>query len=39
MAVGTLWSVTLDCAEPGALAEFWAAMLDGKVAYTSDNFV
>lgn len=39
MAVGTLWSVTLDCADPEALGSFWAAMLDGEVAYTSDNFV
>lgn len=39
MAVGTLWSVTLDCAEPGPLAQFWAAMLDGTVAFESDGFV
>jgi hypothetical protein len=39
MAVGTLWSVTLDCAEPAPLAEFWAAMLGGEVAHSSDNFV
>jgi predicted enzyme related to lactoylglutathione lyase len=39
MAVGTLWSVTLDCDDAQRLAQFWAAMLDGKVAYSSDNFV
>ena len=39
MAIGKLWSVTLDCAHPVPLAEFWAEALDGKVAHTSDNFV
>lgn len=39
MAVGKLWSVTLDCADPAPLAAFWAAMLDGTVAHTSDQFV
>lgn len=38
-ALGKLWSVTLDCAEPQALADFWAKALDGKIAYTSENFV
>lgn len=39
MAIGKLWSVTLDCAQPQELARFWAQALDGKVAYESDNFV
>lgn len=39
MAVGKIWSITLDCAEPLPLAEFWAAMLDGTIAHTSDDFV
>jgi glyoxalase superfamily protein len=39
MAVGKLWSVTLDCDDPGPLATFWSELLGGKVAYTSDNFV
>lgn len=39
MAVGKLWSVTLDCADPQPLARFWAAVTDGKVAYESENFV
>jgi hypothetical protein len=39
MAIGKLWSVTLDCDDPQKLADFWAKALDGKVAHTSDNFV
>lgn len=39
MAIGTLWSVTLDCADPQRLAQFWAAALEGTVAYTSPDFV
>jgi catechol 2,3-dioxygenase-like lactoylglutathione lyase family enzyme len=39
MAIGKLWSVTLDCADPQPLADFWAKALDGKVAYTSDKFI
>jgi hypothetical protein len=39
MAIGKLWSVTLDCADAQELAQFWADALDGKVAYTSDKFV
>ena len=27
--------VTLDCADPAPLAEFWAAMLDGEVVFTT----
>jgi hypothetical protein len=38
-ALGKLWSVTLDCADPKPLAEFWARALDGKIAYTSEKFV
>lgn len=39
MAVGKLWSVTLDCADPTPLAQFWASMLDGTVAFESDAFI
>lgn len=39
MAVGKLWSVTLDCADPAPLARFWAAMLGGSVAHESDDFI
>jgi hypothetical protein len=38
MALGKLWSVTLDCADAKELAQFWATALDGKIAYESDNF-
>jgi len=31
--------VTLDCAEPQKLAEFWAAMLDGEVVFTTAQAV
>jgi catechol 2,3-dioxygenase-like lactoylglutathione lyase family enzyme len=34
-----LGSVTLDCADPKALASFWAELLGGTVVYTSDDFV
>ncbi|MCU1657049.1 MAG: hypothetical protein JWO57_1705 [Pseudonocardiales bacterium] len=39
MAIGKLWSVTLDCDDPQPLADFWAKALDGKIAYTSDQFI
>jgi hypothetical protein len=35
MVVARSGVVTLDCAEPGPLAEFWAAMLGGEIVYTS----
>jgi catechol 2,3-dioxygenase-like lactoylglutathione lyase family enzyme len=34
-----LGSVSLDCADPHALADFWATLLGGEVAYRSDTFV
>jgi len=34
MAVARCGIVSLDCADPAPLAEFWAAMLDGEVAFT-----
>jgi catechol 2,3-dioxygenase-like lactoylglutathione lyase family enzyme len=34
-----LGSIALDCSDPTALAAFWAALLDGEVAFTSENFV
>jgi hypothetical protein len=34
-----LGSLSLDCAEPAALATFWAGLLGGEVAFTSDHFV
>jgi hypothetical protein len=38
MALGKLWSVTLDCADAKQLSQFWAAALDGTIAYESENF-
>ena len=29
--------VTLDCADPGPLAAFWAAMLGGQVVFTTEQ--
>ncbi|MFI5036828.1 MAG: VOC family protein [Acidimicrobiales bacterium] len=34
-----LGSVSLDCADPAALAAFWAELLGGEVAFSSDDFV
>jgi hypothetical protein len=34
-----LGSISLDCADPAALGSFWAALLGGDVAFTSDDFV
>lgn len=32
-------SISLDCAEPAALADFWAALLGGTIEFSSDDFV
>jgi catechol 2,3-dioxygenase-like lactoylglutathione lyase family enzyme len=34
-----LGSVSLDCADPRSLADFWSTLLGGEIAYQSDNFV
>ena len=39
MAAPRLGSIALDCADPAALAAFWAALLGGEVAFSSDDFV
>ncbi len=39
MAVAHRVFVSLDCAEPAPLAEFWAAMLGGDVAFTTATAV
>jgi hypothetical protein len=39
MAVARSGFVTLDCAEPQPLAEFWAAMLDGSIVFTTAQAV
>jgi hypothetical protein len=38
MALARLASTALDCSDPGVLASFWADLLGGEVAYTSDQF-
>ena len=37
MAIARLASISLDCSDPGALADFWAALLGGEVAFRSDE--
>jgi catechol 2,3-dioxygenase-like lactoylglutathione lyase family enzyme len=32
-------SVSLDCADPNALADFWATLLGGEIAFRADTFV
>lgn len=39
MAIARIGSIALDCAEPAALAAFWAELLGGEIAFTSDAFV
>lgn len=39
MAITRLASVSLDCDNPAALAAFWAELLGGEIAFTSDDFV
>lgn len=34
-----LGSISLDCADPHLLADFWASLLGGEVAFRSDTFV
>ncbi len=34
-----LGSISLDCADPAALGAFWARLLGGEVAFSSDEFV
>lgn len=34
----TMESVTIDCAEPRALAEFWTQALDLEVAFDADGY-
>ena len=38
MATARLASTALDCADPSALADFWAALVGGEVAFRSDEF-
>ncbi len=39
MAIARLGSIALDCAEPLPLAQFWAELVGGEIAFTSDDFV
>ncbi|HEX4083097.1 MAG TPA: VOC family protein [Acidimicrobiales bacterium] len=39
MALARLGSVSLDCSDPSSLGQFWAELLGGDVAFTSDDFV
>jgi hypothetical protein len=39
MAIARLGSISLDCADPLALATFWAGLLGGEIAFESDDFV
>jgi hypothetical protein len=32
-------SISLDCADPRPLAEFWAGLLGGEIAFARDTFV
>lgn len=33
----SVYSVTMDCADPGALARFWAEVLDYEVTFEEDG--
>ncbi|MHB2029420.1 MAG: VOC family protein [Acidimicrobiales bacterium] len=39
MALIRFGSLSLDCADPLALGTFWAEVLGGEIAFTSDDFV
>ncbi|HLK45359.1 MAG TPA: VOC family protein [Acidimicrobiales bacterium] len=39
MTTYTLAASSLDCSDPGPLADFWAALLGGEVAFSSEDFV
>jgi glyoxalase superfamily protein len=39
VAVARLGAITLDCDDPPALADFWTALLDGEVIFSSDDIV
>lgn len=34
-----LGAISLDCAEPEPLAQFWAHLLHGTIAFSSDDFI
>ena len=39
MVVARLGSVSLDCDDPSRLAGFWAELLGGEIAFSSEDFV
>ncbi len=39
MSLVRFGAVSLDCADPQALGDFWAQLLGGEVTYRSDGFV
>lgn len=39
MATIKLGSVSLDCAEPRVLADFWSGLLGGEIVWSSEDFV
>ena len=39
MALASLGLITIDCADPTALADFWVKLLGGEVAYTGPDVV
>lgn len=38
MPVARLASTALDCSDPSALADFWAALVGGEIAFRGDEF-
>jgi hypothetical protein len=38
MAIARLASTALDCSDPEPLARFWAELVGGEVAFTSEDF-
>ncbi|MCL2536645.1 MAG: VOC family protein [Nocardiaceae bacterium] len=39
MTVGYLGSITMDCADPPALAQFWCDILGGEITESNEKFV
>jgi hypothetical protein len=38
MALARLASTALDCSDPAALAAFWAELIGGEIAFSSEDF-
>ncbi|WP_420879420.1 VOC family protein [Rhodococcus sp. (in: high G+C Gram-positive bacteria)] len=39
MAIARMGSITLDCADPPALAAFWRGLLGGEITRTGERYV